>query len=386
MTNVQKKAISKFSRQVCELRDITTNLTAALDVNEETKITNVIKQKINILTQCFIHTMINLEQFREILKSCPENGISDMFEPAFDAELSNSRIVTCYKDSEDWNKLYTKVKSILAIVKKHKTALQKVNNLVPNILGKRVKLISISQAHIDVTTDAYNNLKLINKDINDLLLNYQFKFKNSVIDNYIPEHPLLQNIVALSTYLNNTIKKVDNLYKNIKSNEENNKDTINNFTKETEDLIASMLLTIQSIYKIHLPKEQEENDVLDAIDEMIDDNVEHKEPSTEVYQEILEENHLKELLQEKLLRDIKLLQIDSLIEKTKILHNRFVHKLQSSDDVEALKNIIMRAIPILEQFTLFVQYFLIQQVSLHRVSCKMFSILLKIFIDLSTKG
>lgn len=360
------------------MRTLVTNLTNVLDVDSNANI-STLREKIDTLTECYANTSILLEQFKVLLNSCPEKGLNADYEPDFDAIFSESPIVRCYKNSDEWRDLYDRVKSMASTVCKQKNALNKISNNVPKKIGQNMgDLISISQAHIDVTNDAKINLETIHNEINMVLQQHQFKLKCIVDTDYISKHPILRSIDNLSLYLKETITHVE---KQDKHNESPMEDKSNELISQTEDLIATMLLIIQSIYKKHLPQEKSSDniDVLNAIDEIID-NV--KEES----KEILEDKHLKELLQEKLSSDSKMLQLDALINKTNNLLVNYVHYIATNRNTEELSNVVMRVIPILEQTVLFVQYFITQKVAVHRVSCKMLSVLLKIFSDLATKG
>lgn len=381
ITNSQKKSISKYSRRLCDLRTLVTNLMNALDVDTDTNI-STIKEKIDILTECYANISIQLDQFSVLLKSCPEKELTAEFEAEFDSVLSNSPITRCYKNSDEWRELYSKVKSMITIVNKQRTALLKLINSMPKQIGQGIaEAPVVSQSHIDVTNDAKANLEKI-QDVTDKILDdYKFKLKYTIVRDFEPRHPILRCMANLSKYVNETIIQFEKVEEPIDIVMV--EDTNNQIIDQTEDLIATMLLIVQSIYKKHLPQEKstDNTDVLNAIDEIIDEEKEKEESK-----EILEDKHLKELLQEKLSSDSKMLQLDLVINKLRTILINYVQYIAVNTNVDEVKNVLMRLVPILEQTVLFVQYFVTQKVAVHRVSCKMLSVLLKIFSDLATKG
>ena len=382
MTNSQKKSISKYTKYIYELRTVTTNLTNVLEAHtSKTNITNL-NNKLDILMECYAHSSILLDQFTIVLKSIPEISMNSSSEAEFDIVLSDSLIAKCYKDNDEWRELYKKVKAIITHVDKQKAALTKLIKSNPKQIGEEYVIPNISQAHIDIVEDAKINLHAIIEKAEAILQEYSFKLKTKIVDGFVPQHPLLRCIEKLVKYVKETIGHLDQLDTPI--DQEMNETYSNTLTSEAEDIIATMLLTIQSLYKNHLSAEKsiDNLDVLDAIDEIIDEGEKEKEES----KEILEDKHLKELLQERIVADSKLLQLDTLINKMRSLLCNYVDFIACRPGVEEVRIAIMRVVPILEQVLLFVQYFVSQKVAVHRVSCKMLSVLLKIFSDLAIKG
>lgn len=378
LTNTQKKSISKYSRYLCDLRTLATNVTNVLEVNNTDTNISTVNSRLDLLTECYANTSIVLEQFSVVLKSCPERGVGSESEPDFDSILSDSKIVRCYTNSDEWKDLNKRVNALISYVNKQKNVLYKVTQNMPKEFHPDdTKVPVISQAHIDVANDCKTSLESMVRDIDDLLLEYQFKFKSNVYD-LTPQHPLLKSVVNLSSYLKETLNELESLDKNDDVSMDGV--TTDKLIEQSEDLIATMLLIIQSVYKQHLPLDYSENaKLIKDIDEIIKTDKEESK-------DIVEDRHLKEHLQDKLSSDSRLLQLESLINKTKMLYNNYGQYLANGNDVSDVKSVVMRLVPILEQTVLFVQYFVSQKVAVHRVSCKMLSVLLKIFSDLAQKG
>lgn len=380
MTAVQKNSISIYSRQLCDLRTIASNFTAALDIDKTEKQYSVLKEEILIMFDCFANFVIVLEQFYILLKSCPVQSDYSSFEPSFDSVLSNSPLVNCYKNSQEWIKLVDKVKSILAMVKKQKIALQKLKSPPLKVFGEINEVYTYSQEHLRLVQDAKDILLVIKSDLDTIFQEYKLNITYSENERNCSDHPIIRSVVTLSDYIQQTMAKIDCLNTEVNTAMEvDDVDIVKEYAKKTEDAVATMLLILQSIYKNHLTTPKEDN-VLDAIDELLDDG-----QSTQS-NDVVDDGHLKELLQEKLSRDVKLLQLDSLINKTSSLLNTYIKYSHDAEVADSLKDLASRFFPLLEQTILFTQYFITQQVALHRVSCKMLAVLLKIFTDLSTKG
>ncbi|XP_041985023.1 midasin [Aricia agestis] len=380
LTNTQKKSISKYSRYMYDLRYVVTNITNALDLDGDEINICAVKQKLHLLADCYANTSVLLDQFVAVLKALPEKTLNSC-EPQFDTVFSNSPIANCFKNSEEWQELYSQVKAIINIVDKQKTIVNKVINSVPKQIGRNVETPIASQNYIDVTNDATAKLKDVIDKSESILIAFDFKLRTNICGDYKPQHPVLRSINGLVDYLHGTVKEIEKLDAPMDTKMDEDQQTT--IVNQTEDLVASMLLIIQSLYKNHLPieKSNENIDVLNAIDEIIDEG--NKESESK---DILEEKHLKELLQEKLTNDSRMLQLDSLITKMRTLLVNYVEYVASSNCIEDVKTAVMRLVPIMEQMVLFVQYFISQKVAVHRVSCKMLSVLLKIFSDLAANG
>lgn len=340
------------------------------------------KEKLNILVECYAQASILLDQFCIVLESLPEVTARSASEPEFDLVLSDSPITRCYNNTDDFRELYKKVKAIMSTVDKQKTSLYKLTNATPKKIGDSVESNVVSQSHIDITNEGKMNLTKIIDSSDAILKEYNFKLKNNIFNDYKSRHPLLRGLENLVKYLKETVTELDKLDQPVDQEMDDLCSTT--IVKQAEDITATMLLIIQSIYKKHLPldKSIENTDVLNAIDEIIDEENNSKDES----KEILEDKHLKELLHEKLSTDTKLLQLDTLINKMQHLLANYVQYIATRREVDEVRTAVMRLVPILEQVVLFVQYFVSQNVAVHRVSCKMLSVLLKIFSDLAMKG
>jgi hypothetical protein len=118
-----------------------------------------------------------------------------------------------------------------------------------------------------------------------------------------------------------------------------------------------MLIAIQSIYKkFEVPVQAEEEETLNLVP-----------------------NHLKEKTHKKLALDILALNLKSVNSKLgNILNSAFVSTNSQ------LNSQLLRVSPLLKQFEILNNYFFIQQLSAHKLSTKMLSIIFSTFLE--TKG
>ncbi|XP_047513354.1 midasin [Pieris napi] len=376
LTNSQKKSIAKYSRYICDLRTVSAGLTDALELDVVDVQLSTIDDKVEILSECFANASILLDQFSIVLKSLPEANVGSGSELQFDRKITRSRLPQCYNKSDEWTSLYKKVKYIIAMVDKRRLSLNKLT-AKPKRIGRTVEASSISQNHIDVTNDAIVALGSIKENVKMLLEEYKFDVRYPLAHEGT-RHPILRGLEDLEEHISDTLYEIRNLDESVDASMEDSRD---DFLERAEDVVAVMLLTVQSLYKEHLQRDSGE-DILDVIDDFIDDDKKSDQES----KEILEDKHLKGLLHDKLSRDGKLLQLDVLIAKLQSLTIDYIRYISTKKDVDEVRSVVMRVVPILEQIVLFAQYFVSQKVAVHRVSCKMLSVLLKIFSDLATKG
>lgn len=163
-----------------------------------------------------------------------------------------------------------------------------------------------------------------------------------------------------------------------KTNEILEEDALDN---ELENIIHSILISMQNVYKKYSlvkkefyedkKKEEEEKE----IEKPIEAEGEEDEPET------IRENHLKQKICEELNSDLEILNISKI---TKKLEN-LLKVIKSSGNLKTIEKLASIK-PILEQFSLLGEYYLVQQFGSHKVSTKMLSIMLTIFIELGSKG
>lgn len=154
-----------------------------------------------------------------------------------------------------------------------------------------------------------------------------------------------------------------------------------NIDAELENAIHSMLFSMQSIYKKYsMDTDQVADDKIQTGDADVNDDEENSGG------DLLQDNHLKVKINAELLADLETLNLPKILEK---LSNILLSIRFSNGNYEA-KLLATRKLcgllPILEQYNLLCKFYLIQHIGAHKVSAKMLSIMLTVFVELGAKG
>ncbi|KAH8401432.1 hypothetical protein KR009_005450 [Drosophila setifemur] len=175
------------------------------------------------------------------------------------------------------------------------------------------------------------------------------------------EHlPLAQPLVELLQSLQ--AKKMEEFSPEIVDGDLNNADT------ELANIAHGVLISLQKIYKQHTKPEPVEKE---------------GDPESK---EALQEQHLKKCLTGDLTSDWQLLGLPRVL--TKLSNVLLVLKHSNPEDQDKLvcARRAIALLPILEQYQLLADYLLLQQLATHKVSAKMLSIVLTVFVEIGSKG
>lgn len=144
---------------------------------------------------------------------------------------------------------------------------------------------------------------------------------------------------------------------------------------EMENIIHCILIPMQTIYK----KYSKQKKILPSgsvpTESTGDGNTENND--------LIEENHLKTKINYELLSELEILNVEKVTRKlTNVL---LTVQYGKCTDMLNVSQKIIRILPILEQYHLFCKFFLIQQIGAHKVSTKMLSVMLTVFVELGSK-
>lgn len=151
----------------------------------------------------------------------------------------------------------------------------------------------------------------------------------------------------------------ENLHQIEQISNESCDESINNINDDLSRLSHTILISIQNIYKQYRDEEKQDNEEIKNV----------------------LENQLKEHLHLKLAQDIQTLGLKNVNSTLKIITNSLFNYCDEKS-IQMLKT----AYPLLKQFMLLVDFFLIQQINAQRLTSKMLSIMLSVFIELSKNG
>lgn len=290
-----------------------------------------------------------MEQYKIILLSCPEQS-------AFDSDLIDVPIVNTeqqisikHKNDSNWNKFISEINVIISVAQKLKTTLDKLENVFP---ASELQTEQCKYVFIQDKSAILSELESLSVKVNSLRTS-------------MGANSLATSINWISNELVSSINLISAEY----SEKIDSEISIESFKNDVEKLMESILVVIQNIYKKYNSKKEEEQ--------------KKSEVTEEDKSDLFQDNHLKILIVENLFEDISILEMKSVFRKVKKVIGK-LYKM-NAETAKQCNTVMSHCIPLLEQIVLLYQYFVTQQASVYRVTCKMSSVLLNIFIELASK-
>lgn len=291
------------------------------------------------------NALVTLTQLNVLLQTCPENINSAAKAVEIPILLHENEDFPHIKHNAAWKKATELIKEAVTLVQKLYSVIEKHNT---NIRCVEYKVIQPSYI-------GFADVNCIVKNIDTLT------FVISDIENVFGDIPISSSLKWLR-------EEAVTLNKSLEDSNNEEPSSTNKSTRLVEILTENMLFAVQGIYKKY--SSQVELELKDT-----------EEESEEAY--ILYDGHLKVLITENLCDDVAILEMKSVLTAAaKVAKTVMIVDPTKNRNLQA---ILSRAVPLLEQLTLLYEYFITQQVSAYRVTCKMSSILLNIFIELLSK-
>ncbi|XP_037949486.1 midasin [Teleopsis dalmanni] len=277
------------------------------------------------------------EQFKLLLNCAPSDN-SDVHNV-----ITNDQ-VSLLQSSPHLSKVNTVIDMVMQIAK---NTLRDMNKMDGNFLSF-VKLKEYQSAHTELIE--------LTKQIIDILKSIQS-------GEYLPmAKPLIELLEAVAVIPQNT-QNVESLA------------SFENINNELENILHVMLLALQKLYKKH-PKPN--------LDKSTDTNKTDDSDNLEDEAE-LQEQHLKKKLHGELIEDWEILNMSTVIEKLSNILTALKHA-EPTQQKKIYLNKVVTILPILEQHNLLAEFYLCQQLGAHKITAKMLSVMLTVFIEISTKG
>lgn len=273
-----------------------------------------------------------IEQFKIIINTAPEEFELCEFPAIPVLESSNSDAFVKQKHDPVWSKIQSVTTNILKSVQRVMAVLNSGYNFYPSV---EFSIQSPKFVFVSDYKSVLEEFETICDNIQDI--------RN--IFNGIP--------------LVNCLKSLQNEISIMNAETETKEVHDDSLQKLCENAIQKILVVIQNIYKKY------KDVALIAT-----------EGSSEETGVGLKKDHLNSLVMKDITDDLDLLQMSSVLS--------IIHEIVAKGGMSP-SPLIAQIIPVLEQVLLLYEYFVTQQVSAYRVTCKMSSILLNIFIELSTK-
>ena len=318
----QRKALSENVNEISTLKKFIKDFEIIKEVDDETINYEVEGKKLEIIRESLVQTTEVIDQFKILMKCAPDDA-------GLHYKVINSTNNTFQKSSP----LYGKIISL--------------SEAIANDLKSSVKDTLRSDSRFTAGIDSLmKNFESITRKIGELKEMF-------VVDN---EYSIFaDSIVDLHKTMSLTLLDIGDLDKNKENSNLNIDDDLDN-------LAHSILIAIQNIYK-----------KFDASDE--------PESKSDEDDGVLVPNHLKGKMHNDLIEDFNFLNLNKINQKlNKVLDSVFTLTNRKTT------NQLVKVLSLVKQFDLLVDYFFIQLLSAHKLSTKMLSIMLSVFLELATKG
>uniref|UniRef100_A0A182JR05 Midasin n=1 Tax=Anopheles christyi TaxID=43041 RepID=A0A182JR05_9DIPT len=377
----QRKALSEMVANVFQLRKLISNL-YQLNICLEEEQTNddsglrfgEYRRRLEVVGRSALDARLVLEQFQLLLAAAPKQTDDEL-------QLLETGPIgvsggNFYRDSVEFGMIAKQTQDALKQTVELNEQVEKTTN---DTYCMRVRIVQLERVLADIRE------KLIS-------LKDAFKFPNNVemVENYsVYGQSVIELLQRFERYENErdlrgtTSTQGSNMLDGLFD-----EDSVNN---EIENIIHSLLIAMQTIYKKYseiLPESAEKKEE-GTIGQAEDDGDEDEDEDESGYN--LQEQHLKQKINADLLGDLKTLNMSKVVGK---LQGLVAQLEETGVEITATENTrlrtlilkLTRLIPILEQYNLLVEYYLIQQLGAHKICSKMLSVMLTVFIELATKG
>uniref|UniRef100_A0A182NI10 Midasin n=1 Tax=Anopheles dirus TaxID=7168 RepID=A0A182NI10_9DIPT len=368
----QRKSLSEMVDSVFQLRELIANLYQLNGCLEEEQSCDddglrfsEYRQRVKVVRQCALDARLVLEQFQLLLASAPNQANEEL-------QLLESSAISAtggcfHRDSVEFGRL----------AQLSQEALKQTVDLNED-LGK-----TINDAYYmrERTVHLEQKLAAIREKLE--ALKNVFKFVDSVEESYSVYGQSVVELLQRFERYQKDGSEVPSSGENDLMDVSFDDESVNN---EIENIIHSLLLAMQTIYKKYSEIEPEsDSKEVEKKNQDTGANANDGEEDDESSYN-LQEQHLKQKINADLLCDLKTLNIAKVVGK---LHGLLSQLEPENRDRVTLRTLIVkltRLVPILEQYNLLVEYYLIQQLGAHKICTKMLSVMLTVFIELATKG
>lgn len=358
----QRKTLCK---SIIELHDLQTSITNINDLNEALINGNVdiefgqLSSQFGSIEKGLCKIVSVLEQYDLLLKCIP-NEEDDQF-----SVISSNNVAAFNKSSEKCQKIAAQFTQILAATKVLLNQVQHNKDLV--FLNSNVVA--------GIVTDYETIQKDLGNVSTDLLI-------NKCRDAMVVGKPLV-NLLAYLKSINTDTKQ---LPPNLDTKDIENY-SFANIDSEIENIIHFILLSMQNIYKKYSVEKEVLYDASGKADGEQQADKSNDAENDDFTDDLLQPNHLKNKIHQEIEADLATMNLSKILEKLSniILVIKHAGRHESTEKIACARKLIS-IVPILEQFDLLCKYYLLQQFGAHKISAKMLSVMLTVFIELASKG
>lgn len=344
-STIELQQLQQNIKQISELREI-------LSSDDKDLSFKTMTSKLTSIEQTLVRTLDMAEQYELLLDSVPADE-----DKTFTA-IECDKLSAFTKSSEKHRKM--------------KTALAAISQLSKGLLNR----VQSTKECLFLNS---NVMKKITVDFNRIVSELE-SLKQTLQLNENNEYlPFAKSLVDLLHGI-----RVDNECDDMivdQSGDENN--SHENISNELENIVHHILIAIQNIFKKYSTQKPSEASANDDKNQEEND----KNDDDDQDEETIQDNHLKLKITGEINIDWQTLGLSTVTSKLSKISKEMYHTNanQTSDRIECIRKLVS-IVPMLEQFELLSKYYLIQQLGAHKVSTKLLSVMLIVFIELTAKG
>ena len=361
MANEQKRTLTEKIKYFVSLRSQVSSL-AQLNGDENLNLpkqSDLLETAQN-LKQLLVILQPSLEQLQLYLRACPSKSDIDEND-VYDLEPNTLAILNATKEDSAWEKVNSLIKdcslSTRVISGQFDSVFRNVGTLFENEANYLDCIPVFTSDHFNFLHESYKGLEGVKSTLAEIGKTFGATEELN--------HPILGSIQFINEEISRSIKVFDHLQRTLNIQDEMqilSNSPVSDFDKMLTDVLRIALRAIRVKNKVN-------PDMNSSSDEA-------------PYQ--LKKNSLSEMLIKALKTNITEMNLEDVSEKfNKIL--LIVHNLDGSSANLHLKA-IEKCLPLLEQYLLYVQYYLNEQVAALRLTSKMLHLQLNVFLDLATNG
>ncbi|XP_012135538.2 midasin [Megachile rotundata] len=287
---------------------------------------------------------ISVKQILIFLESCPTESLAD--ENLLDL---NETMVPVLRESNVSRNSVAMMQTSLDLIKNMTRELHSWI-MISRKIEKSGQIFLYHQRHVNFLQASYQKITEIKKKLVDVAITFT------------ADHPIAENL----NFLIDKIDESNNLFKSTCTViEEDESGNVEEYEKKCDTLITQMLLVIQKKLQ----------DMQTSSEETVD---------PEKVEEDFEENVMTEKLIESLKKNISNLRLKTVSR----LFGELLQIIFECDAKSANKciRLLLQHLPLLEQYILFLHYYLHEQVASFRLTCKFLYLQLNVFLDLAANG
>ncbi|BET00740.1 ATPase family associated with various cellular activities (AAA) [Nesidiocoris tenuis] len=323
------------------------------------------------LLDCLDEVKYSLNQFAAVLEAFPEKPSQsrDLESVPRIHPASNRPMVDAFKYDDQWQNTFSQITKTLRTAAKLKIEIEKFGrhrifskNACPDMT--EVVDVLVDAEHADKLDECQRMLSSLVKELLEIIDRF-----GAEIDGEFSTNPLTICLEKLAS----RISSVDTQLLSTLPSGAHEETFAHEFTASLNQLVHDCLITVQNVYKNHV------NNTMEKSKDDEHNGTEEEEKF------VLEDDHVKEKISERLSADIDNFKIKNVCLQLKQLLFK-LSRSGNSADIDQCARIARNAYPIFDQLVHLYQFFLTQKTSSLKVLSQTNALLLGIFTDFAKNG